>query len=107
MSANVKQQIVIHIRFKGGCQRAAKPTSENMFSDVGQIFKDNFNCSALMELKIELDTYHDDYYRFPGCFFDFVIFSMFLALILTVFFNNVTKDFQKYPQNPKNLNLVM
>ena len=60
-----------------------------------------------MELKIELDTYHDDYYRFPGCFFDFVIFSMFLALILTAFLNNVTKDFQKYPQKTKNINLVM
>ena len=51
-----------------------------------------------MELKIELDTYHDDYYRFPGCFFDFVIFSMFLALILITFFKKRYKRFSKISQ---------
>ena len=43
----------------------------------------------------------------PGVFFDFVILSMFLAMILITFFKNVTKDFQKYPKNLKNMNLVM
>ena len=79
---------------------AAKLVTENRFSPTCY-------STGPIELKIELGTYRDHYYRYPGCFFDFVIFSSLLAVILIVFFRNRTKDFQKESKKPKNLNLVM